>query len=161
MERNEESVLSAIKDLQDLEARRCKDEEAARALREAAEAEARERVRVQAEAARAEQARRAADEAAGEAARRDQEASQRMERLRAELAAVQADRQRLQERILDPVTASAIPASSPYRRGAMALTASVRPQADGTTRVAFDQSGAADPELVQRVVADYNRRMGR
>lgn len=47
------------------------------------------------------------------------------------------------------------------RRGAMSLTASVRPQADGTTRVAFDQSGGADPELVQRVVADYNRRMGR
>lgn len=48
-------------------------------------------------------------------------------------------------------------------RGGLTLTASVRPQADGTTRVEFDQSGAQaqDPNLVNRVVADYNRRMGR
>jgi hypothetical protein len=48
-------------------------------------------------------------------------------------------------------------------RGSLALTATVRPQADGTTRVAFDQAGnqAQDPNLVQRVVADYNRLMGR
>lgn len=48
-------------------------------------------------------------------------------------------------------------------RGALTLTASVRPQADGTTRVEFNQSGsqAEDPNLVNRVVADYNRRMGR
>jgi hypothetical protein len=48
-------------------------------------------------------------------------------------------------------------------RGAVALTATVRPQADGTTRVAFDQTGSPsqDPNLVQRVVADYNRLMGR
>ncbi len=47
--------------------------------------------------------------------------------------------------------------------GALTLTASVRPQADGTTRVEFNQSGAAaqDSNLVNRVVADYNRRMGR
>jgi hypothetical protein len=48
-------------------------------------------------------------------------------------------------------------------RGGLTLTASVRPQPDGTTRVEFNQSGnqAQDPNLVQRVVADYNRRMGR
>lgn len=48
-------------------------------------------------------------------------------------------------------------------RGGLTLTASVRPQADGTTRVEFKQSGsqAQDANLVDRVVADYNRRMGR
>lgn len=48
-------------------------------------------------------------------------------------------------------------------RGAVTLTATVRPQPDGTTRVEFNQSGnqAQDPNLVQRVVADYNRLMGR
>jgi hypothetical protein len=47
--------------------------------------------------------------------------------------------------------------------GGLTLTASVRPQPDGTTRVEFNQSGGAgqDPNLVNRVVADYNRRMGR
>jgi hypothetical protein len=47
--------------------------------------------------------------------------------------------------------------------GGLTLTASVRPQPDGTTRVEFNQSGTAgqDPNLVNRVVADYNRRMGR
>lgn len=48
-------------------------------------------------------------------------------------------------------------------RGALTVSASVRPQPDGTTRVEFNQSGnqAQDPNLLQRVVADYNRRMGR
>jgi hypothetical protein len=49
------------------------------------------------------------------------------------------------------------------RRGNTTISASVRPQADGTTRVSFDQGGPAgqEPQLVQQVVADYNRRMGR
>lgn len=48
-------------------------------------------------------------------------------------------------------------------RSDQTITATVRPQADGTTRVAFDQSGPYGPdhELMQRVVADYHRRMGR
>jgi hypothetical protein len=47
--------------------------------------------------------------------------------------------------------------------GGLTLTASVRPQPDGTTRVEFNQTGAQaqDPNLVNRVAADYNRRMGR
>lgn len=48
-------------------------------------------------------------------------------------------------------------------RSGLTVSASVRPQPDGTTRVEFNQSGsqAQDPNLVQRVVADYHRRMGR
>jgi hypothetical protein len=121
MERTEQSVMSALKDLQALEVSRRREEEVVRAHREAAEAEAREQVRKAAEARRAEEARRVSSEAAAEAARRDAEASQHMERLRAELAAVQADRQRLHERILDPVVASAVPAPSGTRRGVTAL----------------------------------------
>lgn len=121
MERNDASVLSALKDLQELEVGRRREEAAARARLEAAEAEAREKVRKEAEARRAEEARQRAEAAAAEASRRDAEASHHMERLRAELAAVQADRQRLQERILDPVIASATPAPSGTRRGVVAL----------------------------------------
>lgn len=49
------------------------------------------------------------------------------------------------------------------QRGSVSLRAGVQPQADGSTRVSFNQSGppGAEPELVQQVVADYNRRMGR
>jgi hypothetical protein len=46
-------------------------------------------------------------------------------------------------------------------RGNASVTASVRPQADGTTRVEFKTSGEADAGLSQRVVAAYNARMGR
>ena len=46
-------------------------------------------------------------------------------------------------------------------RGNTVVTASVRPQPDGTTRVEFKTSGDADPGLAQRVVAAYNARMGR
>jgi hypothetical protein len=45
--------------------------------------------------------------------------------------------------------------------GAVSVTASVRPQPDGTTRVEFNTSGAADAGLSQRVLAAYNARMGR
>lgn len=45
--------------------------------------------------------------------------------------------------------------------GNATVTASVRPQADGTTRVAFDISGEGDSNLSQRVLASYNARMGR
>jgi hypothetical protein len=48
-------------------------------------------------------------------------------------------------------------------RGDDAITATVRPQSDGTARVTFDASGpyGGDSQLLQRVVADYHRRMGR
>jgi hypothetical protein len=46
-------------------------------------------------------------------------------------------------------------------RGNASVTASVRPQSDGTTRVEFKTSGDADPGLSQRVLAAYNARMGR
>ncbi len=46
-------------------------------------------------------------------------------------------------------------------RGAVGVTASVQPQADGTTRVEFKTTGEGDPGLSQRVVASYNARMGR
>jgi hypothetical protein len=49
-------------------------------------------------------------------------------------------------------------------RGAFAVTATVRPQADGTTQVAFTPRGEAsgqDAGVVQRVVNAYNARMGR
>jgi len=46
-------------------------------------------------------------------------------------------------------------------RGNAVVTASVRPQPDGTTRVEFKTSGDADAGLAQRVVAAYNARMGR
>ncbi len=45
--------------------------------------------------------------------------------------------------------------------GGVSVTASVRPQADGTTRVEFKTSGPADAGLSQRVLAAYNARMGR
>jgi hypothetical protein len=48
-------------------------------------------------------------------------------------------------------------------RGALSVTATVRPQADGTTRVEFNTRGdqGADAGLSQRVLAAYNARMGR
>jgi hypothetical protein len=48
-------------------------------------------------------------------------------------------------------------------RGTLTVTASVRPQADGTTRVEFNTSGeqAQDAGISQRVLAAYNARMGR
>ena len=46
-------------------------------------------------------------------------------------------------------------------RGNAVVTASVRPQPDGTTRVEFKTSGDVDSGLAQRVVAAYNARMGR
>lgn len=47
-------------------------------------------------------------------------------------------------------------------RGQVTVTALVRTQADGRVRVEFNTSGgAADPQLVERVSASYNRRMGR
>jgi len=45
--------------------------------------------------------------------------------------------------------------------GAASVTASVRPQPDGTTRVEFKSSGEGDSGLSQRVLAAYNARMGR
>ena len=45
--------------------------------------------------------------------------------------------------------------------GNASVTASVRPQPDGTTRVEFKTSGDANSGLAQRVVAAYNARMGR
>ncbi len=46
-------------------------------------------------------------------------------------------------------------------RGNASVTASVRPQPDGTTRVEFKTGGEPDPGLSQRVLAAYNARMGR
>jgi hypothetical protein len=48
-------------------------------------------------------------------------------------------------------------------RGAVTVTASVRPQADGTTRVEFKTSGdqGQDAGISQRVLGAYNARMGR
>jgi hypothetical protein len=46
-------------------------------------------------------------------------------------------------------------------RGNASVTASVRPQPDGTTRVEFKTSGDSEPDLSQRVLAAYNARMGR
>ena len=46
-------------------------------------------------------------------------------------------------------------------RGGTAVTASVRPQPDGTTRVEFNTSGEPDAGLSQRVLSAYNARMGR
>ena len=49
-------------------------------------------------------------------------------------------------------------------RGAYSVTASVRPQADGTTRVAFTPRGEQGPQdagLVDRVFNAYNVRMAR
>jgi hypothetical protein len=48
-------------------------------------------------------------------------------------------------------------------RGTLAVTATVRPQPDGTTRVEFNTSGeqAADAGISQRVLSAYNARMGR
>jgi hypothetical protein len=45
--------------------------------------------------------------------------------------------------------------------GPVSVTATVRPQADGTTRVEFKTSGDASGGLSQRVLAAYNARMGR
>jgi len=46
-------------------------------------------------------------------------------------------------------------------RGNASVTASVKPQPDGTTRVEFKTSGESEPDLSQRVLAAYNARMGR
>jgi hypothetical protein len=46
-------------------------------------------------------------------------------------------------------------------RGGVTITANVRPQADGTTRVEFNTRGAPDDGLMQRVLNSYNQRMGR
>jgi hypothetical protein len=48
-------------------------------------------------------------------------------------------------------------------RGGVGVTATVRPQADGTTRVEFSPRGdqSEDPGIVKRVLASYNARMGR
>ena len=48
-------------------------------------------------------------------------------------------------------------------RGALTVTATVRPQPDGTTRVEFKTSGEQpqDADISQRVLASYNARMGR
>jgi hypothetical protein len=48
-------------------------------------------------------------------------------------------------------------------RGTLTVTATVRPQADGTTRVEFNTSGEqpADAGISQRVLSAYNARMGR
>jgi hypothetical protein len=48
-------------------------------------------------------------------------------------------------------------------RGTVTVTASVRPQADGTTRVEFKTSGdtGQDAGISQRVLGAYNARMGR
>jgi len=49
-------------------------------------------------------------------------------------------------------------------RGAFSVAATVRPQADGTTQVAFTPRGepaGQDAGVVQRVVSAYNARMGR
>jgi hypothetical protein len=48
-------------------------------------------------------------------------------------------------------------------RGPVTVTASVQPQPDGTTRVAFQAQGdqGADAGITQRVVSAYNARMGR
>jgi hypothetical protein len=45
--------------------------------------------------------------------------------------------------------------------GPVSVTATVRPQADGTTRVEFKTSGDAGGSLSPRVLAAYNARMGR
>jgi hypothetical protein len=48
-------------------------------------------------------------------------------------------------------------------RNGINVTANVRTQADGSVRVEFNTSGATakDPELINRVIAAYNRNMGR
>ncbi len=48
-------------------------------------------------------------------------------------------------------------------RGTASVTASVQTQADGDIQVRFDQSGPpeADPQLIHRISASYDRRMGR
>jgi hypothetical protein len=48
-------------------------------------------------------------------------------------------------------------------RNGINVMANVRTQADGSVRVEFNTSGATakDPELINRVIAAYNRNMGR
>jgi hypothetical protein len=48
-------------------------------------------------------------------------------------------------------------------RDGINVIASVRTQADGSVRVEFSTSGATarDPDLINRVIAAYNRNMGR
>lgn len=41
------------------------------------------------------------------------------------------------------------------------VTATVRPQPDGSVRAQFDARGARDPQLIERVSQSYDRRMGR
>ena len=45
--------------------------------------------------------------------------------------------------------------------GPLSVTATVRPQADGSTRVEFKTSGDASGALSQPVLGAYNARMGR
>jgi hypothetical protein len=48
-------------------------------------------------------------------------------------------------------------------RDGITVTANVRTQADGSVRVEFKTDGATsrDPDLINRVIAAYNRNMGR
>jgi len=49
------------------------------------------------------------------------------------------------------------------QRGGIRVTATVAPQADGTTKVEFRTRGDInqDPQLIDRITAAYNARMGR
>jgi len=49
------------------------------------------------------------------------------------------------------------------QRGGISVTATVAPQADGTTKVEFRTRGDTnqDPQLIDRITAAYNARMGR
>lgn len=49
------------------------------------------------------------------------------------------------------------------QRGGISITATVAPQADGTTKVEFRTRGdtAQDPQLIDRITRSYNARMGR
>ncbi len=49
------------------------------------------------------------------------------------------------------------------QRGGISVTATVAPQADGTTKVEFRTRGdtAQDPQLIDRITSSYNTRMGR
>ena len=49
------------------------------------------------------------------------------------------------------------------QRGGITVTATVAPQADGTTKVEFRTRGdtAQDPQLIDRITSSYSARMGR
>jgi len=47
------------------------------------------------------------------------------------------------------------------QRDGSTVTASVRPQADGSVRVQFNASDSRDPGLLERISRSYDRRMGR